>query len=158
MSTRTSVNFQQKNHPLEVPANLDAWCTTDLSGLLLGFKPFQPSLKNTIILQVFYLFSIFVDDSGTVTSSAGTTCQAHTHHCSNLGVMKSCIKSCAYFREAQSPPPLLDASSPHAQVPAVIQSFNSYTAQASEVCLTLCCFSPPITAAQEVQLPDLQVA
>lgn len=98
----------------------------DRSGPLLGFKPFQPSLKNTIILQVFYLFSIFVDDSGTVTSSAGTTCQAHTHHYSNLGVMKSCIKCCAYFRDAQSPPPLQDASVHHAQVPAVIQSFNSY--------------------------------
>lgn len=105
----------------------------DRSGPLLGFEPFQPSLKNTIILQVFYLFSIFVDDSGTVTSSAGTTCQAHTHHYSNLGVMKSCIKCCAYFRDAQSPPPLQDASVHHAQVPAVIQSFNSYTAQASEV-------------------------
>lgn len=128
---------------MEVPANLDACRPPDPNDLLLGFKPFQPSLKNTIILQVSYLFSIFVDDSGTVTSSAGTTCQAHTHHCSNLGVMKSCIKCCAYFRDAQSPPPLQDASVPHAQVPAVIQSFNSYTAQASEVCLTLCCFSPP---------------
>lgn len=115
----------------------------DQSGLLPGFQPFLPSLKNTIILQVFYLFSSFVDDSGTVTSSAGTTCQAHTHNYSNLGVMKSCIKCCAYFRDAQSPPPLQDASVHHAQVPAVIQSFNSYTAQASEVCLTLCCFSPP---------------
>lgn len=104
----------------------------DLSGLL-GFKPFHPSLKNTIICQVFYLFSIFVDDSGTVTSSAGTTCQAHTHHYSNLGVMKSCIKCCTYFRDAHSSPSLQDASIHHAQVPAVIQSFNSYTAQASEV-------------------------
>lgn len=126
----------------------------DLSGLLIGFKPFQSSLKITIIFQVFYLFSISVDDSGTVTSSAGTTCQAHTHHYSNLGVMKSCIECCAYFRDAHSPPPLQDASIHHAQVPAVIQSFNSHT---SEVCLTRCFFSPPNHCCSE-RTTHLQVA
>lgn len=143
-STWTSVKSQQRNHQRKCQQIwLQHTAPPDLRSLLLGFKPFQPSLKNTIILQVFYLFSVFVDDSGTVTSSAGTTCQAHTHHYSNSGVMRSCIECCAYFRDAEAPPPLREASVHHARVPAVIQSFNSYTAQASEVCLTLCCFSPP---------------
>lgn len=110
---------------------------SDQSRLLLAFKMFQPSLENTVILQVFYLFSIFVGDSGAVTSSAGTTCQAHTHNHSNLSVMKSCIKFCVYFKDVQTPPPLLDTSILHAQAPAAIKSFNRYTAQPSEVCLTL---------------------
>lgn len=113
---------------------------SDQNGLLLAFKTFQSSLKNTVILQVFYPYSFFLDDSGAVTSSAGTTCQAHTHNHSNLGVTKSCIKCCAYFRDAHSPPPLYP-SIQRAQVPALIQSLHSYTAQPSEVYLTLRCFS-----------------
>lgn len=79
--------------------------SSDQSGLLV-FSILVTSLKKYNFPQVLCLFSVFVDDSGAVTSSLGTTCQAHTHNHSNLGVMKSCIKCCAYFRDAEAPPPL----------------------------------------------------